>query len=66
MTIDDVKKLVAEIDAAKADYETAHSMEDHLYLKVLGAIALGKAESAAELAAEALKAADLDFPRYTA
>jgi len=61
----DVRLRVAAIEAAHDDYEMAHSDEDSLHHDVLRAIAAG-APNAAELAAEALRTLELDFPRYCA
>jgi hypothetical protein len=62
----EVEGRVAEIAAVgPADPEVGHSMEDALFIDVLRAIAQG-AENGRELAAAALVAADLDFPRWAA
>lgn len=60
-----VEQMVAEVEKHKDDPEEAHMLEDALYVEVLHAIANG-AENAAELAREALKAEEVDFPRWYA
>lgn len=65
MTPADVRLRVEAIAAAHGDYEMAHGDEDRLHQDVLRAIAAG-APDAAELAAEALRTLELDFPRYCA
>lgn len=64
MKVEDVRARVAKIVASKGDYDIAHGMEDDLFLDVLKAIAAGAKEPKA-LAAEAIKSADIDFPRET-
>lgn len=67
MTVDEVKMKVQEIAAiGLGDPEMAHSNEDELYRMVLRAIADGTCEDPRALAAEVLKAKDLDFPRWCA
>lgn len=63
MTIDDVQKRVEGIRYEADDDATAHSMEDDLYIDVLEAIASG-ADSPEKLAAEALKAQEIEFYRW--
>ncbi len=64
MTVDDVRKILEEIyDTAKKDPEGAHGTEDRLWAEVLEAIATG-AENPRELAQEALKSRDIEFPRW--
>lgn len=65
MTVDEVKARVSAVDKASWDEEDAHAKEDEVYKDVLRAIAAG-APNAAALAAEAIKAADLDFARWYA
>lgn len=65
MTKSEVKKRVKDIKESAGDYESAHSMEDDLYLDVLNAIADG-AKDAAELAKEAIKTTKINFPRHCA
>jgi len=65
MTPKEVAKRVAMIGECRGDYEAAHGMEDQLREDVLQAIA-GGAPNAADLAREALKSTDMDFPRYCA
>jgi hypothetical protein len=54
---------VSQIAALSHDPEAAHSHEDRLFLDVLKAIANGE-RNPDELAAEALKSNDIDFPRW--
>jgi hypothetical protein len=65
LTVEWINDRVATIAKVSGDPEAAHSMEDGLYLTTLQAIASG-APNAAELAAAALKADALDFPRWCA
>ncbi|GAA4928990.1 hypothetical protein GCM10023224_05470 [Streptomonospora halophila] len=68
MDVDEVRRRVAGVaEHAKrvGDNEAAHCDEDALYIEVLRAVAQG-APNAAELAAEALHARDLDFTRWYA
>jgi regulator of protease activity HflC (stomatin/prohibitin superfamily) len=61
----EVTERVEEIRELAGDYEAAHSREDQLHQDVLRAIATGRydAKFAAQLAAEALKTTEIDFPR---
>lgn len=65
LTVEEVRRRVAEIEAERGDDEAAHCDEDSLRAEVLAAIAAG-APNAAELAAEALKTGQLDFQRWCA
>lgn len=65
MTKEDVIAKVAEIKSFPHDPESAHSYEDDLWYQVLQHIAEG-ATNAQELAAEAIKSYDIDFPRWCA
>ena len=65
MTIDKIIQAIARINVARSDAEIAHGLQDRLYVKVLEAIAAG-ADDPAALAAEALKARDIEFARWTA
>jgi len=65
MTPEDVRARVAHISCTAGDWEAAHGAEDQLYKDVLNAIAAG-APNARALAQEAVVAALIDFPRYTA
>ena len=66
MTVEDIDKLVKEIsDEAEENPPGAHISEDKLLADVLGAIAEGShTETAASLAAAALKVRKIDFPRW--
>ncbi|KLK98059.1 hypothetical protein XJ18_17675 [Bacillus pumilus] len=63
MTVDDVRERVENIRQVAFDDETAHGMEDDLYIDVLEAIATG-ADSPEKLAAEALKTQEIEFYRW--
>lgn len=63
MTVDDVQERVEVIRQIALDDETAHGMEDELYIDVLGAIANG-ADNPEKLAAEALKTLEIEFSRW--
>lgn len=67
MTIEEVQDRIAEIAnaAVRADNETAHLLEDDLFMSVLGAIA-GGAPNGRELADAALKALNLGYARWYA
>lgn len=65
MDVQEINERVAQIAAVEYDQEARHSWEDSLYEGVLRAIAAG-AESAAELAAAALKTKEMDFDRHCA
>jgi len=63
MTIDEVRERVDDIRHGAGDDETAHGMEDNLYIDVLEAIANG-AGNPEKLAAEALKTQEIEFYRW--
>lgn len=68
MTPADVRRRVENIRklaGPSADYEALHGMEDDLYKDVLRAIAEGVLEPQA-VAAAALCAEKIEFPRYAA
>lgn len=64
MKFDQIKRTLAYIDHVKDDPEEAHIVQDDLYLKVLEAIAGGKCDNPQKAAKEALKANNIDFPRW--
>lgn len=67
MNIEDVRKIVNDIEEKGAvDPEVAHETEDALYRDILRHIAWGslKGDEAREVAVEALKTKQLDFPRW--
>lgn len=69
MKIAEVATRVHEIYEKKFDFETAHGLEDRLYVDILTYIASGKCldiSYARELAKTALVAQNIDFPRYRA
>lgn len=63
LSVEAVRRRVAEIASLSADDEVAHAKEDDLFADVLRAVAVGHPQSA-ELAGEALKSLHLDFSRY--
>lgn len=65
MTVQEVRDVLAAIEADKADDESAHGSEDQLRHAVLEAIANG-APNALELAAEVLKSSEIRFSRWCA
>lgn len=63
-TIETIQQVINRIqDLAESDYEAAHGLEDSLLLSVLEAIANGT-ENPQELAAEAIKVVEIEYPRY--
>ena len=68
MTVSQAEQLLARIakEADEGDDETAHAAEDDLRTKVLRAIAAGRTDDPAGLAAVALRSADIRFSRWCA
>lgn len=66
MTVEDIDKCVKQIaEEAKESPPGAHISEDRLLSEVLSVIAKGlHSETAASLAAAALKTRNIDFPRW--
>lgn len=64
-SVHDVVEEVSMIKGVKDDFEFAHSDEDELHVAVLEEVVAGNPE-AREMAREALKTLDIDFPRYCA
>jgi hypothetical protein len=66
-SIHDVRALISRIGEESDDDESAHAMEDGLYLGVLIAIADGLTamDSPEDVAREALKAREISFSRWT-
>ena len=66
LTVEKVKEKVKIIkDASIEDYESAHSLEDKLYIEVLKDISKGNPD-APKLAKAALAANKIKFPRWYA
>lgn len=66
-TVEDVRQAVQMVAGMAGDPESAHSAEDQLYIAVLKQIADRQIPGgAAAFAAEALLAAELDFPHWYA
>ena len=61
-----VKEMLQRIEGSVGDPEGAHSLEDALHKQVLSDIAHGTCEDPQACAAEAMKSADIDFPRWCA
>lgn len=66
MNVEWVQRKVANIERESHDPESAHAREDELLYAVLAAIADGRAEDPRAVAAEAMKAGDVSFPRWYA
>ncbi|WP_297952990.1 hypothetical protein [uncultured Lactobacillus sp.] len=64
--VNEVKKWVDSIKDSRSDFEAAHVLEDELYLKILRGIADGTCEDPQQVAKEAIKTQDINFPRYCA
>lgn len=64
MTVDEVKRRVAEIEALAFDDEAAHSEEDKLRADVLRAIAAGDCADPAAIAQAVLETSKIDFARW--
>lgn len=66
LTVEKVKELVKAVkDQSTEDYESAHSLEDKLYISVLKDISKGNPD-AVKLAQAALVANKIKFPRWYA
>jgi hypothetical protein len=67
MTVEDIQKRIAAIDAVKNDPEIAHSAEAELFKDVLRYIAKNKDHPGplhySNIARETLKVLDVEFPR---
>lgn len=65
MNAEGVRRAVEDIRASAGDPEAAHGMQDKLFSEVLRAVANGHPD-ARELAAAALIAREIEFPRWYA
>ena len=65
MNLQDVIRIVNDVEARKGDDESAHSLEDDLHQSVLAEVALGNPQSKA-MAKEALKTLEIKFSRWCA
>lgn len=65
MTLAEIERRIADIEAMRADDESAHSAEDDLRADVLRAIADGAADAAA-MAKLALTTDRIEFARWCA
>lgn len=66
MTLNEIKTWVTAIDAVSDDAEKAHGEEDELYKELLEFFSLNAPSPFQELASEALKTKELQFPRWCA
>jgi hypothetical protein len=66
LTVETIRRKVADIEANKHDDEYAHGLEDELWELVLSVIATGDCDSPTDLAREALKTRDIKFSRWRA
>ncbi len=66
MTLEDVKKEVADIERVMGDDEMAHSYEDALHESFIHHIADSDLGELSEMAKEVLKTSDLNFARWCA
>jgi hypothetical protein len=66
MNIDYVKKIVADIEGAKGDDETAHGIEDGLRHEFIEFIANSGPPDLAAMAREVLKSGHIEFCRWCA
>lgn len=64
LTVDDARAWVARIRDVADDAESAHGMEDALWVEVLRTIASGATERPSGLALAALATLEIDFPRW--
>lgn len=66
MTIEEIRKRIAEIDSMSGDPEMAHGMEDDLRADFIKYIAKNGHDPFAAMASEILKTDDMNFPRWYA
>ncbi len=66
LTLDDVRRRVAALQADHGNDEMAHSKEEGLHREVLAAIAAGACSDPAACAAEALLTLKMNFARWCA
>lgn len=70
LSFEEINRRVAEIDARKADPETAHALEDDLYREFVEYVAslldLNPYHSLAQKAQCILQTQSIEFPRWTA
>ncbi len=67
MTLDEIREAVAAIGRVAHDPERAHALQDDLFESVLLEIAQGSGSAdPVDLAAEALKVREIQFPRWMA
>ena len=65
MNITTAKKRVKEISNKSYDDETAHGLEDSLYLDFIKSIASGNKRDIRKIAKEILKTQEIPFGRWT-
>jgi hypothetical protein len=67
MTLEEIRKRVQQIEDVVWDNEKAHGLEDDLYLDFIRFVEkMTTDDTIGNLAAEVLKAADVEFSRWTA
>lgn len=66
MNLNDINKVVGEIDAAKGDDERAHGMEDDLRAAFIRHVAETAGGDLAEMARAVLKTEEINFCRWCA
>lgn len=64
MTIEEVEKRIAKIEATKHDPEAAHILEDELYVDVLKYVRSCCDEPIFSMVTKALSTQFIDFPRW--
>ena len=64
MNLDEIKKLVFEIENIKLDDENAHFLEDYLKNKFIIFVANSNNTELSNLAKEVLKVNDIEFSRW--
>lgn len=63
MTVEEIKARVGKIDRYKCDDESAHALEDELYLDFIKWVAAKGGVKASTKAKEVLKASEIKFSR---
>ena len=66
MDIKEINSLVAAIEAAQANPDTAHCLEDELHIKFIQYVLADGPPHLAIMAWKVLTTSEIDFPRWTA
>lgn len=66
MKLDEIRRMVADIEALRDDPESAHSEEDQLRSAFIAHVAQSGPPKLAEMAREVLKTDNIKFPRWCA